>query len=215
MQANSGWDVGGDEYRGRVKRVVVAGGMGAGKSAVEERLVVLGWPVIDADVIARRVVEKGEPAWLALRDAFGTAAFSDDGELDRKFIADVVFHDASALKRLNHVTHGHIGAEIVRELDAATGPAVFVALPLFRPEHRVNLMIDEVWAVQVAPSTAIERLCTLRGFSEEDARARIAAQMTNDERAAIVDRVLSNEGSLEDLYGQLDIALGELGLSRD
>src|SRR5665213_3750665 len=59
--ANSGWDVGGYEYRGRVKRVVVAGGIGAGKSAVCERLVALGWPVIDADVIARRVVEKGEP----------------------------------------------------------------------------------------------------------------------------------------------------------
>lgn len=215
MQANSGRDVGGDEYRGRVKRVVVAGGIGAGKSAVEERLLVLGWPVIDADVIARRVVQKGQPAWSALLDAFGTGALSGDGELDRKFIADIVFHDASALKRLNHVTHGYIGAEIIRELDAATGPAVFVALPLFRPEHRVNLLIDEVWAVHVAPATAIERLCSLRGFSEDDARARIAAQMSNDERAAIVDRVLWNEGSLEDLYTQLDSALANLGLSRD
>ena len=193
----------------------MAGGIGAGKSAVCERLVALGWPVIDADVIARRVVEKGEPAWLALRDAFGTAAFGENGELDRAFVADVVFHDASALRRLNHITHGHIGAEIARELDAATGAAVFVAIPLFRVEHRVNLSIDEVWAVQVDPETAVRRLCTSRGFSEADARARIAAQMSNEERARIVDRVLRNEGSLNDLYAQLDVALEELGVRRD
>ncbi|HEY5266808.1 MAG TPA: dephospho-CoA kinase [Acidimicrobiales bacterium] len=198
-----------------MKRVVVAGGIGAGKSAVCERLLALGWPVIDADVIARRVVEKGQPAWTALRDAFGATAFVEDGNLDREFIADVVFHDASALKRLNHVTHGHIGAEIARELDAANGPAVFAAIPLFRPEHRANLSIEEVWSIQVDPETAVQRLCTLRGYSEEDARARIAAQMSNDERAKIVDRVIWNEGSLDDLYAQLDVALKGLGLSDD
>jgi len=99
-------DVGGYEYRGRVKTVAIAGGIGAGKSVLAERLTTLGWPVIDADVIARRVVEKGEPAWRALRDAFGTAAMDEDGELDRKFVADIVFHDPSALRRLNHITHG-------------------------------------------------------------------------------------------------------------
>lgn len=198
-----------------MKRVVVAGGIGAGKSAVCERLAALGWPVIDADVIARRVVEKGQPAWTALRDAFGMAAFGEEGELDRDFIADVVFHDTSALKRLNHITHGHIGVEIARELDGASGPVVFVAIPLFRPEHRGNLSIDEVWSVQVDPETAVRRLCTLRGYSEEAARARIAAQMSNDERSQIVDRVMWNEGSLEDLYGQLDAALKELGLNGD
>jgi dephospho-CoA kinase len=198
-----------------VKTVAIAGGIGAGKTAVAERLASLDWPVIDADVIARKVVEKGEPAWRALRDAFGTAVLGEDGELDRKFLADVVFHDPSALRRLNHITHGRIGEEIVRELDATMGPAVFVALPLFRSEHRAALRLDEVWAVQVEPATALKRLCTLRGFSEDDARARLAAQMSNDERAAVVDRILWNEGTIDDLYAQLDAALEELGVGRD
>lgn len=198
-----------------MKTVALAGGIGAGKTAVAERLTALGWPVIDADVIARRVVEKGEPAWRALRDAFGSAVLDGDGELDRKFVADVVFHDPSALRRLNHITHGHIGTEIVRELDATRGPAVFVALPLFRSEHRAIFHLDEVWAVQVEPETALKRLCTLRGFSEDDARARLAAQMSNDERELLVDRVLWNEGTLDDLYAQLDAAVTALGVERD
>ncbi len=198
-----------------MKTVAIAGGIGAGKSVLAERLTTLGWPVIDADVIARRVVEKGEPAWRALRDAFGTAAMDEDGELDRKFVADIVFHDPSALRRLNHITHGPIGEEIVRELNAAHGPAVFVALPLFRSEHRSVFHLDEAWAVQVEPSTALERLCAQRGFNENDARARLAAQMSNDERAVLVDRVLWNEGTLDDLYAQLDAAMIELGIGRD
>jgi dephospho-CoA kinase len=198
-----------------VKTVAIAGGIGAGKTAVGERLSSLGWPVIDADVIARRVVENGEPAWRAIRDAFGTAALQTDGEIDREFVADVVFHDPSALRRLNLITHGPIGNEIVRELDATTGAAVFVALPLFRSEHRTIFHLDQVWAVLVEPSTALKRLCTLRGFSEDDARARLAAQMSNDQRASLVDRVFWNEGTLDDLFTQLDAALVELGVRRD
>jgi dephospho-CoA kinase len=198
-----------------VKTVALAGGIGAGKTAVAERLSSLGWPVIDADVIARRVVAKGEPAWRALRDAFGTAALQADGEIDRKFVADIVFHDPSALRRLNYITHGHIGNEIVRELKTLTGAAVFVALPLFRSEHRALFHLDQVWAVQVEPATALKRLCTLRGYSEDDARARLAAQMSNDERKALVDLVFWNEGTLDDLFAQLDAALVELGVGRD
>jgi dephospho-CoA kinase len=196
-----------------VKRVALAGGIGAGKTAVAERLTSLGWSVIDADVIARKVVQKGEPAWQALRDAFGTAVLDSERQIDRAFLAEIVFHDESALRRLNNVTHGYIGEEIVRELDGTDSPVVFVALPLYRAEHRSNLQLDEAWGILVDPATAIERLVSLRGFSEEDARARLAAQMSNDERVEIVDRVIWNDGTLEDLYGRLDEALEELGAS--
>lgn len=209
------WDVGGYEYRGRVKRVALAGGIGAGKTVLSDRLSSLGWPVIDADVVARKVVENGEPAWVALRDAFGSAVLAPSGELDRKFLADVVFHDASALRRLNHITHGYIGTEIIRELDATHAAAVFIAMPLFRPEHRAVFQLDEVWAVQVDPATALSRLCAQRGLDEDDARARLAAQMSNEERALLVDRVLWNDGTLDELYLQLDAALGDLGIGRD
>jgi len=190
-----------------VKRVALAGGIGAGKTILSERLAALGWPVIDADVIARKVVQKGEPAWVALRDAFGTAVLTPAGELDRAFMADVAFHDASALRRLNHVTHGYIGSEIIRELDAADADVVFIALPLYRPEHRDAFRLDEVWAVVVDPEIALARLVEQRGFNEEDARARLAAQMSNEERQALADRVLFNNGSLEEFFAQLDSAL--------
>ncbi|MHB8380125.1 MAG: dephospho-CoA kinase [Acidimicrobiales bacterium] len=196
-----------------MKRVALAGGIGAGKSVLSERLVSLGWPVIDADVVARKVVEKGQPAWTALRDAFGSAVLTPTGDLDRKFMADVAFHDASALRRLNDVTHGYIGREIVRELDATNAKVVFIALPLYRLEHRDAFHLDEVWAVMVDPEVALARLVEQRRFDEGDARARLAAQMSNDERASLADRVLWNNGTLDDLFSQLDAALVDVGAS--
>ncbi len=196
-----------------MKRIAIAGGIGAGKTALGDRLEALGYSVIDADVIAHQITQPGSPAWQALRDAFGDAVLGDDGSLDRAFVAEIVFNDASALRRLNGITHGQIGMEIARQLVAANGPASFVALPLFRPEHRAIFKLDEAWAVLVDPETAVRRLCELRGFREEDARARLANQMSNEERSAIVDRVIWNEGSLDELYAQVDVALRESGVA--
>jgi dephospho-CoA kinase len=196
-----------------VKRVAIAGGIGAGKTAVAERLTFLGYRVIDADIIARKVVQKDQPAWRALRDAFGTAVLDGDGNIDRAFLADVVFHDESALRRLNSITHGYIGSEMARELDETEAPTVFVAIPLYRSQHRENLRLDEAWAVVADPKTALERLVTQRGLSEDDATARLAAQMSNDERVAIVDRVIWNDGTFDDLYGRLDEALVASGIA--
>lgn len=196
-----------------MKRIIIAGGIGAGKTAITDWLRLWGFTVVDADVVAHHVTEPGQPALEALRDAFGDAVLDEGGRLDRAFVADVVFHDATALRRLNEITHGYIGAEIGREIDAVTGPAVFIALPLFRPEHRPLFRVDEVWSVQVAPEVAIDRLVRYRGFSEDDARSRLANQMSNAERESIVDRVLWNEGSLDDLHQLLDEALRESGVA--
>jgi dephospho-CoA kinase len=184
--------------------------MGAGKTAVTDRLSTLGFSVIDADVAARHVVEQGQPAWRALRDAFGTAVLTPEGDIDRKFLADVVFHDTSALRRLNLITHGYIGGELDVGLRAATGDVVFVAIPLYRGEHRAELQLDEVWAVLASPEIEIRRLTTLRGFAVEDAQARLAAQQSNDELVALADRVIWNEGTLEELHLQIDEALADV-----
>lgn len=197
-----------------MKRIAITGGIGAGKTAVTEYLHAMGWPVIDADVIARQIVEPGRRAWQAIRDAFGDAALQGDGTLDRAFLADVVFHDPAALTRLNHITHGYIGVEIFRELSGLEAEAAFLAIPLLRPDHRVAFELDAVWAIEVKTDTAVERLCTYRGFSEEDALARIAAQISNEKRAAMADVVIWNEGSLEELYAQVDEALNGAGLGR-
>jgi dephospho-CoA kinase len=190
-----------------VKRIAVVGGIGAGKTAVTDRLSTLGFSVVDADEAARHVVEKGQPAWRALQDAFGSAVLTPEGDIDRKFLADVVFHDTSALRRLNHITHGYIGDELVAGAASANGETVFLAIPLYRPEHRAALGLDEVWAVLADPETAMERLTTLRGFEGDDARARLAAQVSNNDQAALADRVIWNRGSLEELYSQVDEAL--------
>jgi dephospho-CoA kinase len=197
-----------------MKRIVVAGGIGAGKSAVAERLQSLGFEVVDADDVAHQVTGPGSTTLSVLVDAFGSAVLDEQGAMDRAFVADVVFHDSSSLRRLNAITHGPIGVEIARRLDDAKGDAVFAAVPLFRPEHRAAFSLDAVWAVQVTPETAIRRLIDGRGFSEADARSRLANQMSNDDRAAIVDRILWNEGTLDDLYAELDLALDDEGLSR-
>ena len=167
--------------------------------------------VIDADLIAHDVVEPGQPALRTLRDAFGDALLNPEGRLDRAFMAEVVFHDPTALRRLNLITHGYIAAEISRQLDVAGDHATFIALPLFRPEHRLLFDVDEVWAVQVEPDTAVERLVGHRGFREADARARLSSQMTNEQRAQLVDQVIPNEGTLEELYEHLERLLVECG----
>jgi dephospho-CoA kinase len=208
------WRVTASDYRGMMKRIVIAGGIGAGKSAVADHLRERGFTVVDADDVAHDVTSRGSPTLAALVDAFGSAVLDVDGSLDRAFVADVVFHDASALRRLNAITHGPIGVEMVRRLDAAEGNAVFAAVPLFRSEHRAAFTLDAVWAVQVVPETAVRRLIDGRGFSEADARARLANQVSNAERAASVDRLLWNEGTLEELHAEVDAALEESGLSR-
>jgi dephospho-CoA kinase len=195
-----------------MKRIVIAGGIGAGKSEATKYLRELGFSVIDADEVAREVVRPGEPAWRALRDAFGDAVLRTDSTLDREFLAQVVFNDPTALRRLNNITHAQIGVEIARALDEATGAAAFIALPLFRPEHREIFGLDEVWSVQVSSETALSRLVKYREMSEEDARARLASQMTNEQREQIVDRVIWNDTTIDALHEKLDAQLQRIGL---
>jgi len=195
-----------------VKRIVIAGGIGAGKSAATEYLAIRGFPIIVADDVARAVTQPGEPAWQAMRDAFGDAVLRNDQTIDRAFVADLVFHDVSALKRLNSITHGHIGIEIIRRIGETTSDAVFIALALFRPEHRSAFEVDEVWAVLASPDVALGRLVEHREFTEDDARARLANQATNEERVPLVDRVLWNDGTLEELHAKVDAELARCGL---
>lgn len=196
-----------------MRRVALAGGIGAGKSAVGDYLSSRGFFVIDADVVAREVVQPGEPAYVALKDAFGRAVLTTEDAIDRSFLADVVFHDQSALRRLNAITHRHIGRAIVEALAKASAEVAFVALPLFRPEHRQAFQLDEVWAILSDPALALERLRTFRGFSEDDANSRLRAQISNDQRAVEADVVVWNDGTLTELHDAVATLLDERGLA--
>jgi dephospho-CoA kinase len=198
-----------------VLQIGIAGGIGSGKSTVTAVLERLGIRVIDTDVIAREVVEPDKPAWQALVDAFGLAVIDDSRSIDRRFLAAVAFPTPSALRRLNRITHGAIGLEVMRQLDECGDGHYAVAVPLFRPEHRTLFRLKEVWATEVEPEVAIERLIELRGFSAEDARNRISSQISNRERREIVDVVLPNNGSIDTLEQHVMSLLAERGVAVD
>ncbi|MCX6508341.1 MAG: dephospho-CoA kinase [Actinobacteria bacterium] len=196
-------------------QIGIAGGIGSGKSTVTAALERAGVEVIDTDIIAREVVEPGKPAWRALVDAFGSAVLDEDNHLDRKFLAAVVFPSPIALRRLNGITHGAIGAEVMHHLDRCRDLHYAVAIPLFRPEHRTLFRLSEVWATEVEPKIAIERLVKHRGFSEEDAKNRISSQISNSERRAIVDVVIPNNETVAVLENHIKMLLIDRGFNVD
>jgi dephospho-CoA kinase len=198
-----------------VLQLGIAGGIGSGKSTVTSALERAGIRVIDTDVIAREIVEPGRPAWQALIDAFGRAVTDGDGFIDRQFLASVAFPNPTALRRLNVITHGAIGLEVLRILDECRDIDYAVAVPLFRPEHRSLFRLSEVWATEVDPDVAISRLIQYRGFSEEDARNRIQSQISNSERSAIVDVVIPNNDSIAMLENRIKVLLDERGIYLD
>jgi dephospho-CoA kinase len=197
-----------------MKRIAIAGGIGAGKSLTCDFIVKQGFSVIDSDDVAHQIVEPGKAAWQAIRDAFGDSVLKSDQAIDREFLAKIIFSNDSARNRLNSITHPAIGIEILRQIEACKTPAVFIALPLYRSEHRQIFSLDSAWAVLVSPEIAKKRLVEHRGFSESDAQARIDTQVSNEIRSSIVDRVIWNEGSTEDLHNSVNEALLSEGLLR-
>lgn len=195
-----------------VKRIALAGGIGAGKSTVVAYLRSVGVVAVDADEVYRELVGRSSPLLHALVDAFGSAIVTPEGELDRRFLATVVFSDSSARARLDAITHPSIGREMRRQLDAATGDVVVAALPLFRPVHRDTLALDEVWSIQVSPEIAVDRLVEQRAMTVDEARARIASQVSNDERASLADEVIWNNTDRESLRQRVALMLRERGL---
>jgi dephospho-CoA kinase len=196
-----------------VKRIALAGGIGAGKSTVVDYLRAQGFEAIDADEVYRDLVAPGAPLLASLVDAFGTAVLTPDAGLDRAFLSAIVFHDGSALARLNAITHPPVGREMRRRLGAAAGEAAFAAIPLFRPDHRSDLDLDEVWSIQVSPEIAIERLVVQRSMTEEEARARIAHQIDNEKRGMMADEVIWNDTDRDALRARIDELLRARGLN--
>ena len=158
----------------------LAGGIGAGKSAVADLLAERGAVVIDADVLAREVVAPGGPARAALLERFGTGILGDDGLVDRPRLAATVFNDPEALADLNGITHPAIGVAMLERRDALAGTdaVVVLAIPLLRAEHRQTVGLDAVVVVDAPQEVALERLTGQRGMAREDAEARIAAQQS-------------------------------------
>ncbi|HEV7212254.1 MAG TPA: dephospho-CoA kinase [Blastococcus sp.] len=184
-------------------RIGLTGGIGSGKSTVSELLAARGAVVVDADRIAREVVEPGTPGLGAVVEAFGDRVLTPAGALDRPAVAAIVFADADARRRLDGIVHPLVRQRAAELARAAPEDAVVV--------HDVPLLVetgqaasyDVVLVVEAALETRLARLVE-RGLPETDARARIAAQATDEERRAVADVVLDNSGTREELAAQVD-----------
>jgi dephospho-CoA kinase len=189
-----------------VLRVGLTGGIGSGKSTVARGLVRRGATLIDADVVAREVVAPGGAAYAGLVERFGPGVLHADGTLDRPALASVVFTDPAALADLNRITHPAIAGVIVERLGRLDGTdgVVVVDQPLLTASSAAALGLAVVVVVDTPTDVAVGRLVDHRGFSEADARARVAAQMDRAERRAFADVVVDNTGAESDLEERLD-----------
>jgi dephospho-CoA kinase len=179
--------------------VGLTGGIGAGKSEVSRLLVAHGAVLIDADRIAREVVEPGTPGLAAVVEAFGPEVLAADGGLDRPKLGAIVFADPQKRAVLNSIVHPLVG-ERSRELEAAAPADAVVVhdVPLLT-ENGLAPLYDLVVVVDASPETQLDRLTGLRGMTEEDARARMAAQATREQRLEIADIVIDNDVPLPEL----------------
>ncbi|WP_406370979.1 dephospho-CoA kinase [Streptomyces sp. NBC_00647] len=180
-------------------KVGLTGGIGAGKSEVSRLLVEHGAVLIDADRIAREVVAPGTPGLTAVVEAFGTDVLAPDGSLDRPKLGSIVFADPQKLAVLNAIVHPLVGARSRALEDAAPEDAVVVHDVPLLAENGLAALYDLVIVVDARPETQLDRLVRLRGMTEEDARARMAAQAPRDKRLAIADVVIDNDVPLEEL----------------
>ncbi|MFG3285937.1 dephospho-CoA kinase [Streptomyces sp. NPDC048111] len=184
-------------------KVGLTGGIGAGKSEVSRLLVSYGAVLIDADRIAREVVEPGTPGLAAVVEAFGPDVLSADGTLDRPRLGNIVFSDPDRLATLNRIVHPLVGARSA-ELEAAAGAdsVVIHDVPLLT-ENGLAALYDLVVVVDASPQTQLDRLVRLRGMTPDEARARMSAQADRAQRLAVADLVIDNDGALEALEPQV------------
>ncbi|MFI8188044.1 dephospho-CoA kinase [Streptomyces sp. NPDC085946] len=191
-------------------RVGLTGGIGAGKSEVSRLLVARGAVLIDADRIAREVVAPGTPGLAAVVDAFGTDVLTADGSLDRPKLGSVVFADPERLAVLNAIVHPLVGARSRELEEAAAEDAVVVHDVPLLTENGLAPLYDVVIVVDADPGTQLDRLVRLRGMTEQDARARMAAQATREQRREIADILIDNDVPLDQLERRVEEVWAEL-----
>ena len=188
-----------------VMLIGLTGGIGAGKSTVAQLFEERGVPIVDADAIARDVVKPGEPALAELVEYFGESILGAGGELNRGKLAEVAFADAESNEALNAIMHPAISAETAKRIDALRGEHSVIV-------HDVPLLVEAGLAgnydltvlVDTPAEIRLQRLTELRGMDPEDAKKRIAAQATDEQRRAVCDVALDNSGDIEHLRAQFE-----------
>ncbi|CAI8759933.1 MULTISPECIES: dephospho-CoA kinase [Bacillus] len=189
----------------------LTGGIASGKSTVSQMFRELQIPVIDADIIAREVVEQGKEAYKEIVDVFGEEILQADGELDRPKLGSIVFHNEEKRLRLNKIVHPAVRKEmnVQKDMYIKEGvQAVVLDIPLLF-ESKLTALVDRIVVVAVSPSMQLERLMKRNGFTEEDAKARIDSQMPLAEKATLANKVIYNDGTIAETKAQLQLILKE------
>jgi dephospho-CoA kinase len=185
----------------------LTGGIASGKSTVARMLVESGAALVDADRIAREIVEPGQPPLAQIVERFGQAVLHEDGTLNRKKLGEIVFADEAKRKALEAITHPAIRAVMRERMDKlqreAPNRLVVVDVPLLY-ESGLQSLFEEVMVVYVPRSVQLERLMKRDGLSKADAERRLNAQMDIEEKKRLADIVIDNSGSLEDTALQLE-----------
>jgi dephospho-CoA kinase len=182
----------------------LTGGIGSGKSAVAARLSFHGAVVIDADRLAREVVAPGTDGLAEVVDVFGVGVLGSDGALDRAALARIVFADEDGRRRLEGIIHPRVRARTGELADAAPDDAVVINDVPLLVETGLARGYDLVIVVLAGEAVRLERLMRDRGMSESEARSRIRAQANDEQRRAVADVIIENDGTLEDLYKAVD-----------
>ena len=187
----------------RPLRIGLTGGIASGKSTVAEMFAALGTPIIDTDLIARRLVAPGQPALEEIREQFGEQVLTKDGELDRAAMRQLVFSDEHMRRRLESILHPRIRAESVRQAHEAGGDYQIVVVPLLA-ESPLKHFVDRVLVVDCDEDEQLRRLLARDAENVDQARRIIEAQVSRDERLAMADDVIDNACGLNDTRRQVE-----------
>jgi len=191
------------ESASRPMRVGLTGGIASGKSMVANLFAARGIPIIDTDILARQIVEPGQPGLAAVVAAFGNDVLRPDGTLDRTLLRSIVFADATKRKQLDGLLHPLIMAAAMRAGETAGGDYQIFAVPLL-VETAFDKLMDRVLVVDCDPELQRQRLMSRDNESAESADAIIASQATRQERLAIADDVILNDGTLRELEAAVE-----------
>jgi dephospho-CoA kinase len=193
-------------------RLGLTGGIASGKSAVAAMLREMGFAVLDADSLAHKLVEPGQPAYSEVLQEFGQAVTTPDGRIDRAKLSAIVFHDRAKLERLNAIVHPRVAQVVFRQFDEwerqGTRDAAFVEAALLI-ESGINKSLDGLIVAWCEPEQQMQRLLA-RGLNVEEARRRIAAQLSVEEKLSYATEKIDCSGSLDETRHQVEALAAKL-----
>lgn len=195
----------------KTKLIGITGGIGTGKSTVTDMIREKGYPVIDADKIARQVVEKGMPAYDMIVKVFGEEILQKNGEINRKALGKIVFNDEDQRFKLNNIVHSYIYDQIKYLIDKNNYifDIIFLDIPLLFEEYDIiregGILFDEIWLVYTDRKTQVQRIIKRDKISEVDAISRIDAQIDIENKKHMASEILDNSGTRDELGRQLDM----------